>query len=263
MPTYRIINNDYRGIPVAETIATDFMKAGERFDTMFADPPDNIGLGYDEYEDGMDTEVYIDFLNELIQYGIDNANTSYISFNSRWLMDMGALLKVMTQIFPIEVKFLIQGFTFGQHRKTDHGNNYRPIVRIRHLDAPLFPDAIRRESWRMKNGDKRANPAGKVPGDVWFTDFLEYARVTGNSKQRRSWHPTQLHEGLVEDCLTMSTPPGGTVCDPFMGTGTTLRVCIENDWDCVTTDLSAQYCEKVAEENDFWPHPKGGYIMAF
>lgn len=263
MPTYRIMNKDFREIPVAQTVVTDFMKDGERFDTMFADPPDNIGLGYDEYEDGMDNELYVDFLNELLQWGIQNCKTSYVSFNARWMTHMGNLLSKLMLVYPVEVRWMVQGFTFGQHRHTDHGNNFRPIVRIRHLDAPLFPDAIRRESWRMKNGDKRANPAGKVPGDVWFSDFLDYARVTGNSKQRRSWHPTQLHEGLVEDCLTMTTPKGGTVVDPFMGTGTTLRVCIANDWDCVTTDLSSDYCQRVADENDFWPHPSGGYIMAF
>ena len=102
----------------------------------------------------------------------------------------------------------------------------------------------------MKHGDKRANPKGRVPGDVWFSDFLDYARVTGNSKQRRRWHPTQLHEGLVEDCLLMSTPEGGSVFDPFCGTGTTLRVCLANEWSCTTVDISENYCQQVAEEHE-------------
>lgn len=219
---------------------------------MFADPPDNINLGYDEYKDGMDVEAYIDFINEVLEAGIRSAKTTYMSFNARWMTEVGALLKAFQVVNNgLEVRWLIQGFTFGQHNRHDHGNNFRPIVRLRWPDSPLFPDAVRRESWRMKNGDKRANPAGRVPGDVWFSDFLEYARVTGNSKQRRRYHPTQLHEGLVEDCLTMTTPPRGTVFDPFMGTGTTLRVCLDNGWDCTTCDISKMYCEKVAEEHGF------------
>jgi DNA modification methylase len=175
-----------------------------------------------------------------------------MSFNARWMTQVGGLLVPMLRDIPhLKVKWLIQGFTFGQHNKHDQGNNFRPIVRLQMQDAPLFPDAIRRESWRMKNGDKRANPDGKVPGDVWFSDFMDYARVTGNSKQRRSYHPTQLHEGLVEDCLTMTTPPGGSCFDPFMGTGTTLRVCMDNGWNCVTSDVSRDYCLKVAEEHSF------------
>jgi len=240
MPSYQIWKADFRQLVDVEV------------DTMFADPPDNIKLGYDEYEDGMELEEYIDFINEVMEYGLKCAKTTYMSFNARWMSQVGALLECFKLVHPgLEVRFLIQGFTFGQHNKHDHGNNYRPIVRLRFPDSPLFPDAIRRESWRMKNGDKRANPAGKVPGDVWFSDFMDYARVTGNSKQRRSFHPTQLHEGLVEDCLTMSTPVGGSCFDPFMGTGTTLRVCMDNGWDCVTTDVSQNYCERVAQEHGF------------
>ena len=230
----------------------DFRNLNVEVDTMFADPPDNIKLGYDDYDDSMEVEHYIDFINEVLEMGLRSAKTTYMSFNARWMTEVGALLGAFKAVNPdLEVRWLIQGFTFGQHNSYDHGNNFRPIVRLRYDDSPLFPDAIRRESWRMKNGDKRANPLGKVPGDVWFSDFMDYARVTGNSKQRRSFHPTQLHEGLVEDCLTMTTPPGGKVFDPFMGTGTTLRVALDNGWDCITSDVSQMYCEKVAEEHGF------------
>lgn len=222
-------------------------------DTIFADPPDNIDLGYDQYDDKMGEQEYHQYLMTLVKKMTWLGLTVYISFNARWMTNMGAILYQCTERGWIDkgtkIKWLIQGFTFGQHNKHDHGNNFRPIVRLQHPDAPLFPDAVRVESDRMKMGDKRANPAGRVPGDVWFKDFLEYARVTGNSKQRRKYHPTQLHEGLVEDCLLMATPKGGTVLDPFCGTGTTLRVCKDNGWHCTTIDISKNYCERVAEEH--------------
>lgn len=234
----RIINKDFRKFKPPNV------------DTMFADPPDNIGLNYDSYDDGLELEQYIDFINEVLETGLSCAKTTYMSFNAKWMTEVGALLKVFKMLNPdLQVRWLIQGFTFGQHRKSDYGNNFRPIVRLCWPSSPLFPDRVRRESWRMKNGDKRANPEGRVPGDVWFSDFLEYSRVTGNSKQRRSWHPTQLSEGLVEDCLLMSTPDGGSVYDPFMGTGTTLRVCSKNHWECITCDISEEYCKKVASEH--------------
>lgn len=261
MVSIRVFNEDFRKLEVASTIIRDLMVLDDKADTMFADPPDNIKLGYDEYDDRLEAAEYIEFLNELIEFGLQNARTSYISFNAKHMTDMGVLLKAFECIYPdIQVRWLIQGFTFGQHNKNDHGNNFRPIIRITTPESVLRPDAIRRESWRLKNGDKRANPAGKVGGDVFFTDFLEYARVTGNSKQRRNYHPTQLHEGLVHDCLTMTTPEGGTVIDPFMGTGTTLRVCKGNGWNCITTDISSQYCNEVVKEHDLWSHPRGGWV---
>ena len=247
MPKFKIIRSDFR-----EKI-NRFNPVINGIDTIFADPPDNIGLGYEEHVDKMSREMYLEFLGELVQCCLAVAKTTYISFNSKWMSEMGGVLSMYPKAGWIpqdtEIKWLIQGFTFGQHNHHDFGNNFRPIVRLRRPDAPMFPDNCRIESDRMKMGDKRANPAGRVPGDVWFNDFLEYSRVTGNSKQRRKWHPTQLHEGLVEDCLLMTTPPGGTVLDPFCGTGTTLRVCMANGWSCTTMDISRQYCEKVAEEN--------------
>lgn len=243
----KILHGDYRRFmnPDAPLLG--------RVDTIFADPPDNIGLEYDEYEDSIPYEDYWNFLYQLVSNCYLMADTTYISFNARWMTDMGDVLSTWRRrgLFNNEnIRWLIQGFTFGEHRKTDYANNFRPIVRLRRPEAKLYPDQTRIESDRMKQGDKRANPAGRVPGDVWRSDFLEYSRVVGNSKQRRSWHKTQLNEGLVEDCLLMSTPPGGTVIDPFCGTGTTLRVCKANGWSCTTMDVSLNYCEKVAEEHE-------------
>lgn len=234
-----------------EVVNTDYLNVVANVDTIFADPFDNISLGYDEYEDNMPEFEYIEWLRAMFFRLVNLADTTFVSFNARWMTPVGCILDDLLKWRPeLHVKWLVQGFTFGQHNKNDHGNNFRPIIRIMGPDAKLYPDAVRVESWRMKNGDKRANPNGKVPGDVWFSDFLDYARVTGNSKQRRKWNPTQLHEGLVEDCLLMTTPSGGTVFDPFAGTGTTLRVCKANGWSCITSDISRNYCERIAVEHE-------------
>lgn len=251
----KVIHGDYR----------DHVDTLNRVDTIFADPPDNIDLGYDEYDDNMLGSEYHQYLMSLVRNCLKLANTVYISFNAKWMVNMGAIVYQLAErnwATDIKARFLIQGFTFGQHNKHDHGNNFRPILRLMHPDAPLFPDAIRTESERMKMGDKRANPAGRVPGDVWFSDFLEYSRVVGNAKQRRAWHPTQLHEGLVEDCLLMSTPKGGTVLDPFCGTGTTLRVCKANGWSCTTIDISENYCSRVAEEHEIPRKGEGMWVKS-
>lgn len=219
-------------------------------DTIFADPPDNIGLDYGAYDDKKEEKEYQMFLGRLVGACVNLALTSYISFNAKWMPIMGWYAHEIQRANKyLEFRFLVQGFTFGQHNKHDLANNYRPILRLRYPDkAPLYPDAVRVESERMKLGDKRANPKGRVPGDVWRSDFLEYSRVVGNSKQRRSWHPTQLHEGLVEDCLLMSTPPKGKVLDPFAGTGTVFRVCEKLGFDCQAMEIDLNYCEKIVEE---------------
>ena len=137
----------------------------------------------------------------------------------------------------------MQVFTFGQHNPHDLGNNHRPLWRFARRDAKLYPDQVRVRSWRQENGDKRANPRGRVPGDVF-----NFPRVTGNSRQRRRWHPTQLHEGLIERCILLSTQPGERVIDPFAGSGTTGRVCKRIGRDCSLIEIDPTYCEKLWEE---------------
>jgi site-specific DNA-methyltransferase (adenine-specific) len=217
-----------------------------KWTTIFADPPDNIGLGYSSYKDKHPDQVYVELLRKWLNTFILRARTVWFSYNSKWTFDVGVIVKEILGIrcTEVEAKHCIQTFTFGQHNHHDLGNNHRPLLRLRWYDAPLFPDAIRVPSWRQENGDKRADPRGRVPGDVF-----DFTRVTGNSKQRRTWHPTQLNEGLVERCIKFTTPPGDPVLDPFGGTGTTLRVCKALGNPCTLLEIDRGYCEKIAEEN--------------
>ena len=224
------------------------LRTANNVSTIFMDPPDNIGLKYNKHEDRMEEADYKAFLKDITYAAAEHAPHVYISFNAQWMTDMGVILSKIPDAWS--VRWLIQGFTFGQNRKTHFTNNFRPIVMISKADAPVYPEQTRIESCRMQIGDSRAHSGGKVVGDVWFPDFLKYARVTGNSRQRRAWHPTQLHEGLVEDLLLMTTPPDGHVLDPFAGTGTTLRVCKANGWNCTTSDYDLDYCRAIAQEHD-------------
>lgn len=220
--------------------------AAPRCECIFADPPDNIGLGYGEYKDGLPDVEYVAQLERWVRRFINAANTTWISFNAKWTLDMGYLCRAAQRLYPnLEVKPCVQTFTFGQHNKHDFGNNHRPLWRLSWLEAKIYPEQIKVESWRQKHGDKRAAKGGRVPGDVF-----DFPRVTGNSKQRRKWHPTQLHEGLVERCVKSCTKEGDLVIDPFGGTGTTMRVCKRINRACVTGDIDLAYCTNIAAEND-------------
>ncbi len=240
---------------------------------IFADPPDNIGLGYNEYSDRLSDEDYVKLLDRWLYLFVETASTTWFSFNVKWLIDVSIISRSLEEKFPdLDISHQVQTFTFGQHNKRDFGNNHRPLWRFRHPDACIYPEQIKVKSKRQEMGDKRAAPGGRVPGDVhnfplilegvkpstvdsifdWLDlepDVYDYPRVTGNSHQRRSWHPTQLHEGLVERCIKSCTVEGNTVCDPFAGTGTTLRVCERIGRSCVTMDTDREYCERISEEN--------------
>lgn len=263
------------------------------FDCVFADPPDNLGLKYNEYADKLPVDHYKAFLRRCVFEFTRKAPIVWISFNSRWSAAMGRIAEEFLELNPEwQYKPCVQVFTFGQHRNEDLGNNHRPLWRFKHKNAPLYPEAIRVPSWRQRHGDKRAKAGGRVPGDVFdmqyptgikaaaeeierlqgglispeltveeiveiverhcpegLPDVFDFPRVTGNSKQRCDWHPTQLHEDLVKRCILLSTVVGGKVLDPFAGTGTTLRVCKQTGRSCTLIELDGQYCAKISEEH--------------
>lgn len=218
---------------------------GDHIDCIFADPPDNIGLEYDGYIDDMPSDVYVALLSEWMRNFVGRADTTWISFNAKWIVEMGLIVDRLYGIYPdLDFKPCVQTYTFGQHNQNDFGNNHRPLWRFRRENSMFYPDQIRIESERQKMGDKRADPRGRVPSDVF-----DFTRVVGNSKQRRKWHKTQLNEGLVERCILSCTEEGDHVLDPFGGTGTTLRVCERIDRKCTTMEISRNYCERIAKEH--------------
>jgi DNA modification methylase len=212
---------------------------------IFADPPDNIGLAYSGFDDKADPTAYVEWLYKVVKACITTADITWISFNAKWTVAMGQIVGDLTRVRPkLLVKPCVQVYTFGQHRHTDMGNGHRPLWRLMWEGTPIYPDQIREPSWRQLNGDKRADPRGRVPDDVF-----RHERVTGNSKQRRAYHPTQLNEALVERCIRLSTRELERVIDPFAGTGTTLRVCKRLNRPCTSIEVSDVYCEKIAEEH--------------
>jgi len=214
---------------------------------LFADPPDNIGLKYAEGNDRLPNWEYINLFGAWLKLFIHSADIVWVSYNAKWFAQVGTIVDRLLNLFRwLRARQCIQTFTFGQHRQTSLGNNYRPLLLLHDECAKFYPDQIRIPSWRQKHGDKRADPRGRVPGDVF-----DFPRVVGNSKQRRSWCPTQLHEGLVERCLRFSTPDsgGGTVIDPFAGSGTTFRVCARINRECILIEKCSAYCSEIAKEH--------------
>lgn len=212
----------------------------------FADPPDNLDLDYDGFKDKKPEEVYLEWLYDCLGLFVEMADIVWMSYNAKYTFKMGEIVcRLLEEWNDLEARHCIQTFTFGQHNQRDLGNNHRPLVRFMRKGGLLYPDQIRVPSWRQLHGDKRADPRGKVPGDVF-----DIPRVTGNSSQRRSWIPTQLDERLIKRCLLLTTKEGDTVLDPFAGSGTTLRVCKEINRSCTLIEYSLPYCKEIGKEHN-------------
>ncbi len=84
--------------------------------------------------------------------------------------------------------------------------------------------------------------------DVWIVSTKGY----------KGAHFATFPEKLIEPCILAGCPKGGTVLDPFNGSGTTAAVAIKNGRKCIGIDINAAYIamseERVAkiqeEENE-------------
>ena len=59
---------------------------------------------------------------------------------------------------------------------------------------------------------------------------------------RRNFHPTVKPMELMRWLVRLITPPGGTVFDPFMGSGTTLKAARAEGHKSIGIDLDANHC---------------------
>lgn len=211
---------------------------------MFADPPDNIGCKYEGFKDRWsDDGEYFLWLYERIHavmWPMSRPGFLWLSINNKWLFDMAVMLYGSASY---STRLFLWRYTFGQHRGSDCGSGYRPILRFMRAGAKLYPDAIRVPSLRQtRYNDKRANATGRVPDDVW-----EFPRVAGTFKERKAWHPCQHPKDLLRRMVLLSTKPGDLVIDLFAGSGDMLEVCKELDRPCIGIEISEHYCKRIAE----------------
>ena len=227
--------------------ADDLLDSLKKVDLIFMDPPDNLGLNYGTYKDDVPSEQYYAWLEGLILKSLRVSPIVWISYY--WKHDIELKYRIRNILkfrHPLYIpKTFLWRYTFGQHLDTDCGSGFRYMLRLSRRGHAFNCDDIRVESERQRMGDARACVDGRVPDDVW-----DIPRVTGNSRERRPWHPTQHPEALLERIIKLSTNSGGLVVDPFAGTGTTFRVARRLGRQAITCDLDPSYCKHIADENN-------------
>ncbi len=215
----------------------------ECFDLIFADPPFNIGLKYDTYKDNLSYNEYYEWsekwINETYRL-LNNKGSIYIAIGDEFAAEINIILKKSG--FHLR-NWIIWYYTFGQNQKRKFSRSHTHILYFtKSKDDFIFNiDEVRIPSARqLIYNDRRANPKGKIPDDVWT-----FSRVCGTFKERVERHPCQMPENLLERIIKVSSNENNIVFDPFGGTGTTSVVAKKLNRHYVTIEISKEYYQVI------------------
>ena len=213
-------------------------------DLVFADPPFNIGYAYDKYYDKVKSKNYIAWTKEWMRACLKvlKPNGSfYIAIGD----DYAANVKILADELGLFMRnWIIWHYTFGQQAKNKFARSHTHIFYfVTDKKNFTFNDhAVRVPSDRqLIYNDRRANPIGKMPDDVWN----EFSRVCGTFKERQGWHPCQMPESVLRRIISASSNPGDCVLDPFIGSGTTAAAAVQLGRNFTGIDISEQYVKNT------------------
>ena len=191
----------------------------ESVNLVLTDPPYNIGLKYDVYEDNQPEEVFWDWIGDVYQELF------------RVLREKGHLTFTCTQKQVWTYRPLLEdiGFVF-RHLAIWHNPKRK---------AGSYPGQWP-YSWEAimdftKGGFKKLNNSNGIGFmDAWVEE-----------EPKDSIHPARRPVGCWTDLLTLLSNPGDLVLDPFMGSGTTALVCERNNREYIGFEISENYVREA------------------
>ena len=241
---------------------------GGSVDLAFADPPFNIGYKYDEYDDRLGDEHYIDWSHQWmaqVHRVLKDDGTFWLAIGDEY----AAELKVEAQKIGFHCRsWVIWYYTFGVNCKKKFTRSHAHLFHFvkdkknftfNHDDLDLRVPSAR----RLIYNDKRANPNGRMPDDAWILrpqelvngfdpdeDVWHFPRVAGTFKERAGFHGCQMPEQLLGRIIRSCSREDEIVIDPFSGSSTTLAVAKKLGREFFGFELSKEYARLGKERLD-------------
>jgi DNA modification methylase len=231
-------------------------------DLVITSPPYNIGLKSrndrdESYDDDLEENVYRELIRDtIIQFHriLKPNGSAWINMKSRWMNEKGEVTGPLEG--SLEPPTWILEYTRGKlFLKNEIVWNYdigsdtqNGKFHPRHesffwfvKDPRNYKFYIDRIRVQNKTGDPRNNPNGANPTDVWY-----FPIVKGNAKQRNS-HPAQFPEKMIERIVLACSDEGDMIIDPFLGSGTTLKVASQNSRKGIGFEIKETYAMNALE----------------
>jgi site-specific DNA-methyltransferase (adenine-specific) len=245
------------------------LMADEVIDTVFADPPFNLGKEYGTSTDDLQPDdTYLTWchawLGECVRV-LKPGGSLFVYNLPKWNILLGAHLTTLRMDFrhwiAVEMSAClpIAGRLHPSHYSLLYYSKGKPNT-FRRIRTPV--QTCRHCGGEVKDygGHRGAlNPNGITLKDVW-TDIPPVRHWKFKSRNRRA---NALSTKLLDRVVEMSTVEGDVVLDPFGGSGTTFSVCEDKKrrWIGMEIDFAPEIIERM-ESDEIHSHRNADYVEA-
>ena len=236
------INKTFHAIFIEDAVKVLKSIPDSSIQLILIDPPYNLDMDYwDSFNNYLEwAQTWIDEI-----YRVLSDSGSCVIFGGFQYQNLkkGDLLEILhytrhsTQLRFINL--IIWHYRNGMSAHRFFANRHEEAIWLSKTKNYYFDlDSVRtpydEKTKKMYKKDKRLRPEsiekGKNPTNVW-----EINRLNGNSKERVG-HPTQKPVKIIRRFVRGLSYPGAIVLDFFAGSGTTGRVCIEEQRNSILVD---------------------------
>ena len=219
---HKVIFDDFRNV-----------KLDEKADLIFADPPFGIGFKsnlqtYNRDEDSISyVEVppkeYSSFINSLLSLSkkaLTDDGSMYIF--SSW-NNLKSVLNEIDHVGFHILNHIIWKYQFGVYTKRKFvTSHYHILLLVKNPKNYVFN--------KQKDYDE----------DVWIfkRKYNFKTKTAGN----------ELPTELVKKCVLTSSNKGDLILDPVLGSGTTIKACIETERPCIGIELNKDLAKRIKEK---------------
>jgi site-specific DNA-methyltransferase (adenine-specific) len=228
-------------------------------DIVVTSPPYNLDKKYNLYRDKITQENYINWLSS-----ISIKIKSILKDNGSFFLNVGfrndnplihfKLIEEISKTFILQNTIIwaksitVNNEGYGHfipNNSKKHLNNLFEYVfhftkdgnKEIHRNSIGVPYKDKRNMERFKNNLNKGDV--RCAGNIWFIPHR-----TIKNKQERKNHPTIFPEELVRRCVLLNGyNENTTLLDPFLGSGTSLKVCKNLNIYGIGIEIDKEYCE--------------------
>lgn len=234
----------------------DFLEGVESIDNgsidlVVADPPYGLGKDFGNDSDNMNPEEVIAWTQRWVTAVIPKlkpTGSMYIFATWQYSPEIFSFMKkrmIMINEIIWDRCVPSMGGTTRKFSSVHDNIGYFAVGRNYYFDLDSvripYDEQTKKARTRSIFVGKKWLEVGYNPRDVWKISRLH------RQHREREEHPTQKPREMIERMVKASCPAGGTVLDPFAGSGTTAEVCEMHGRNSLVFEINPDYCRIIED----------------